>query len=66
MVSVSTPAPGIDMFVVDHHMHSNGTCMGDIYELTNIQEIIELVPRFGSNIHDNVNYNTSLSVMHTL
>ena len=49
---VVIPAPNIDMFVLNYHRRLNGSRMGDIYLLTDIREIVELVPRFGSKMDD--------------
>ncbi|KAF7985012.1 hypothetical protein HWV62_10006 [Athelia sp. TMB] len=54
------PEPGIDMFVVEHHVRANGDRMGDVFVLTDIREILELVPRFGEAIPDNIDCNNSL------
>jgi len=41
------PEPGIDMFVVSRHLRSNGTRMGDVALLQNVQQVVQLVPKFG-------------------
>jgi hypothetical protein len=44
---VYVPEPGIDMFVVSRHLRSNGLRMGDIVEIQNVQQVVQLVPKFG-------------------
>lgn len=43
---VVKPAPNIDMFIVDQHLHANRTHMGDVYCVSDIREFVELVPQF--------------------
>lgn len=63
--TIYTPEPGIDMFVVERHMRANGTRMGDIFELTDVREVLELVPCFGDKMPDGLNCNNSLEVMNS-
>lgn len=44
-------------------MRANGTRLGDIFKLTDIREIIELVPRFGERMPDGLDCNNSLELM---
>jgi hypothetical protein len=46
--SINIPEPGIDMFSVHRHFRSNGTRMGDVLPLQNIQQIVQLIPKFGA------------------
>jgi hypothetical protein len=46
--TVNIPEPGIDMFSVHRHFRSNGVRMGDVFPLLNIQQMVQLVPRFGA------------------
>ena len=58
---VYLPEPGIDMFVVKRHMRANGDRMGDIFQLTDIREVLELVPSFGKEMPEGLNCNNSLN-----
>lgn len=62
---ICTPKPSIDMFVVDCHMCANGSCMEDIFKLTDIWEIVELVSCFGKSMPDGWNSNNSLELART-
>jgi hypothetical protein len=57
---IFTPAPNINMFVLNRHSRANGTRMGDIVCLTDVREIVQLVPRFGSQMNLNLNCDNSL------
>ncbi|KAF7969079.1 hypothetical protein HWV62_28378 [Athelia sp. TMB] len=59
--TIYTPEPVIDMFVVERHIRANGDRMGDIFQLTDIREILELVPCFGKKIPAGVDCNNSLN-----
>lgn len=61
-VTVFSPRPGIDMFVLEHHKRSGGARMGDIFPLTAVREIVELVPRFGEKMDKAWNSNNSLTI----
>jgi hypothetical protein len=62
-VSVFAPAPDVDMFQLHRHFRSDGTTrMGDIIRLTDIREIVELVPVYGSQMDPRLNYNNSLEL----
>ncbi|KIM83716.1 hypothetical protein PILCRDRAFT_88067 [Piloderma croceum F 1598] len=61
-VDVFKPALHIDMFLLHRHMRSNGQHMGDIVQLTNIREVVELVPWFGAKMDDGLNENNSLDL----
>jgi len=62
-VSVFTPAPNVDMFQLHRHFRSDGTTrMGNIIRLTDIREIVELVPVYGSQMDPRLNYNNSLEL----
>jgi len=65
-VSVFAPAPDVDMFQLHRHFRSDGTTrMGDIIRLTDIREIVELVPVYGSQMDPRLNYNNSLELADT-
>lgn len=61
---VFKPAPHIDMFLVERHNRSGGNRirMGDIVRLTDVREVVELVPRYGQRMDDRFNSNTSLEL----
>jgi hypothetical protein len=61
-IDVFKPAPHIDMFLLHRHMRSNGQRMGDIMELTDVREVVELVPRFGAKMDDALNQDNSLDL----
>ena len=64
-VDVFAPAPYIDMFVLIRHLRANGSRMGDIFRLTDIMEIVELVPRFGARMDEQINCDNSLEIPDT-
>jgi hypothetical protein len=45
---IYVPEPGIDMFVVHRHMRSNGIRMGDVLPIQHLQQMVQLVPKFGA------------------
>ena len=59
-MDVFAPAPDIDMFLLHRHLRANGTRMGDIVKLTDVQEIVELIPKFGARMADGLNCDNSL------
>lgn len=60
---VVKPAPNIDMFIVDRHLHSNKSRMGDIYRVSAIREFIQLIPRFQAYIPEGIDHNNSLDLI---
>lgn len=60
---VFAPEPVIDMFVVNRHLRTNGTRVGDIIKLTDICEFVELVPKFGKRMSDEINSDNSLELV---
>lgn len=62
---VFAPAPHIDMFVLNRHRRADGTRVGDIVALTDIREVVELVPKFGRQMRPDLNCNNSLEIMDT-
>ena len=64
-MDVFTPAPYINMFVLIHHLRANGSRMGDIFCLTDIMEIVELVPWFGARMDHQINCDNSLEIPDT-
>jgi hypothetical protein len=61
-VDVFKPAPSIDMFLLHRHLRSNRSRMGDIMQLTDIREVVELVPRFGARMDEQLNCDNSLDI----
>lgn len=62
-VEVFTPAPDIDMFMVNRHFRGDGaTRMGDIIHMVDIRDVLELVPVFGSKMRDDMNSDNSLEI----
>ena len=61
-VDVFAPAPNVDMFVLNCHTRSNGSRMGDIFHLTDIREVVELVPQFGLKMDNQLNCDNSLEI----
>ena len=61
-VDVFKPAPDIEMFLLHRHMRSNRQRMGDIVQLTDIREIVELIPRFGATMDNLLNKDSSLDI----
>jgi hypothetical protein len=57
-----TPAPNIDMFELHRHLRANGTRMADIVRLTDVRELVELVPVYGQKMADQFNCDTSLEL----
>jgi hypothetical protein len=64
-VDMFAPAPHVDMFVLNCHLRSNGSQMGDIFQLTDIREVVELVPQFGSKVDNQLNCNNLLDIPDT-
>src|ERR1700732_1315410 len=65
-VNVFAPAPHVNMFQLHHHLRSDGiTRMEDIVHLTDVCEIVELVPVYGSKMDTHLNSNTSLDLVNT-
>jgi len=56
-VDVFAPAPNINMFLLHHHLRSNGTHMRDIVD---VREVVELVPWYGAKMDKHLNSDTSL------
>ena len=50
------------MFLLHQHMRSGGEHMGDIIKLTDIGEIVKLVPHFGARMDDALDCNNSLDL----
>jgi len=63
-VTVFKPAPYLDMFLLHRHNRSGGSCiqMGDVVPLTDICEVVGLVPQYGSTMDSRLNTNTSLEL----
>jgi len=61
-VNTFKPTPDINMFLLYCHMRSNCQCMGDIVQLTDVQEIVKLVPWFGPRMDDSLNSDNSLDI----
>ena len=59
------PAPHINMFVLIRHLRSNGSHIGDIFRLTDIMEIVELVLQFGAKMDNHITCNNSLEIPDT-
>ena len=59
---VFVPAPDINMFLLHCHLQANSTQMGDIVKLTDVRKIVELVPRFGAHMDDDLNCDNSLEL----
>jgi hypothetical protein len=64
-VDIFTPMPHIDMFTLNRNTRVNGERMGDIIRLTDIREIIELVPRFGTKMDKQLNCDNSVKIPDT-
>lgn len=50
------------MFSLQRHLRANNDRMGDILELTNVRDVVELIPQFGKQIDRTWNCNTSLEL----
>jgi hypothetical protein len=61
-IDIFTPAPNIKMFSLNHHFRANGSRMGDIIPLSEVREVVELVPQFGSKMDINLNSVNSLEL----
>jgi hypothetical protein len=63
-VTVFKPAPYLDMFLLHRHNRSGGSRirMGDVVPLTDVCEVVELVPQYGSTMDNRLNANTSLEL----
>jgi hypothetical protein len=63
---VFAPAPNVDMFLLHRHFRTGGTTrVGDIIRLTDVREILELVPVYGSQMDLRLDCNTSLDLTNT-
>lgn len=60
--TIYKPAPVVDMFLLNRHFRGNGTRMGDIYPLTSVREVVDLVPQFGKTMDRHLNCNNSLEL----
>lgn len=60
--SVFAPEPGIDMFLLQSHRRSDRSRMGDIIPLTDVREIVELVPCYGPKMDRKLDCNNSLDI----
>jgi hypothetical protein len=62
-VEVFAPAPNVDMFQLHHHFRSDSSMhMGDIVRLTDVREVVELVPVYGEKMDPRLNCETSLDL----
>lgn len=62
-IDIFTPEPNIEMFSLNQHFRGNGGRMEDIIPLSEVQEIIKLVPWFGSKMDINLNSVNSLELV---
>ena len=59
---VVCPAPRLEMFVVQRRLRSNGRPLGDIIPLDHVQQVVQLVPKFGAQAPINMTSDNCLDV----
>ncbi|KAI6022479.1 hypothetical protein BKA83DRAFT_4054337, partial [Pisolithus microcarpus] len=61
-IRVVAPAPKIEMFVVQRRVRTTGQHLGDIIRLDDIQQAVQLVPRFGAQVPPGMTCDNCLEV----
>ena len=61
-ICAAAPAPNLEMFLVHRRLQSDGQHLGDIIRLDNVCQVIELVPKFGSSVPQNMTCDNSLEL----
>lgn len=61
-VEVPMPIKPIDMFLLRRHLRSNNLPMSDVIPLTDVLEIVQLVPKFGATMDVRWNCDTSTAL----
>ena len=61
-IRVAAPAPDLEMFLVRRRLRSDGQHLGDIIRLDDVRQVIELVPKFGSSVPQNMTCDNSLEL----
>lgn len=57
---VYSPESVTGMFLVHRHLRADGTRMSDVVKLTDIAEVVELVPKFGQQASQDWNTNNTV------
>lgn len=63
-VEVFIPEPGIDMFVLYRHLRSSGQRMGDVIQLVDVREIVELATKSDSHTGSMGDFTCDTSLEH--
>ncbi|KAI6034829.1 hypothetical protein F5J12DRAFT_698565, partial [Pisolithus orientalis] len=63
-ICVVSPAPKIKMFLVQHCLQSNAKPLGDIIPLDNVQQVVQLVPKFSDKSPRNMTCDNCLDMGH--
>lgn len=61
-IRVATPAPHIEMFLVRRRVRNNRQFLGDIVPLDSVRQVVQLVPKFGARVPENMTCNNSLEM----
>jgi len=56
------PVPVTDMFLVQCHLKSDHTHLGDIVPLDSVRQVIQLIPKFGREVSATMNCDNSLQL----
>ena len=55
-IRVAAPAPGLEMFVVRRRLRRDGRRLGDV------RQVVQLIPKFGSKVPQNMTCDNSLEL----
>ncbi|KAH0825928.1 hypothetical protein J3R83DRAFT_7607 [Lanmaoa asiatica] len=61
-IRVVTPAPHVEMFLVRRRIRNDGQFLGDIVYLNDVRQVVQLVPKFGSRVPENMTCDNSLEI----
>lgn len=61
-VRVITPVPDLEMFHVRRRRRSDGKALGDIVPLDDVDQVIQLIPKFDSRVPRDMTCNNSLEI----
>ena len=59
------PAPHNNIFVINCHYRNNSLCVSDVFSLTDIREVVDLVLKFGEEMCHDLNCDNSLEICDT-
>lgn len=61
-IRVAAPAPGLEMFVVRRRLRRDGRRLGDVVRLDDVRQVVQLIPKFGSKVPQNMTCDNSLEL----